>query len=274
MKSYKFIITALMIIGVCALLGGFLGAKFANNQSEIEQVLKNLSLLLSTIESNYMTEVKSQDLLKASINGFLNGLDPHSNFLDEKNYKQMKEEQHGSFFGLGITLSKLNGMLTVISPIEGTPAYRAGIRAGDIISEVNGQPTKDEAIDVSVSKLRGPKGTKVTITIIREGYNDPMIFTLMRDEIPINSIPYSFMIDEQTGYIKIKSFTETTSDEVIKSLEKLKAQSMKRLVLDFRGNPGGLLEQAVKVADKFLPKRDSGNLYKGPYIRFKSRILQ
>ncbi|OGF65926.1 MAG: hypothetical protein A2Y62_19105, partial [Candidatus Fischerbacteria bacterium RBG_13_37_8] len=183
-----------------------------------------------------------------------NELDPHSNFLDSKSYKKMQEEQKGSFFGLGITLSKLNGMLTVISPIEGTPAYKAGIRAGDIILEINGVPTKDESIDVSVSKLRGPKGTQVNITIVREGYQEPLHFTLTRDEIPINSIPYSFLIDTKTGYIKIKSFTETTEEEMLNALAKMQVHGMERLILDLRGDSGGLLEMATEIADTYLPK--------------------
>jgi len=166
----------------------------------------------------------------------------------------MKEEQKGSFYGLGITLSKLNGMLTVISPIEGTPAHKAGIRAGDIIIEINGNPTKDEPIDVSVAKLRGPKGTKVNITIIREGYQEPLHFELIREEIPINSIPYYFMLNSTTGYIKMKAFTETTYDELVKAIEQLSSQGMKQLIFDLRGNSGGLLEMAVEVADIFLPK--------------------
>lgn len=253
-KRYKLLIIMILVIGASSLLGGLLGAKLLNNQGKIEKVFRNVSLIISLIEDNYGEEIKTQEIIEAGINGMLDSLDPHSNFLNEKSYSQMKEEQHGSFYGLGITLSKINGMLTVISPIEGTPAYKAGIRAGDIISEINGVPTKDEPIDVSVVKLRGPKGSQVSITVLREGYNEPLHFTLTRDEIPINSIPYSFIIDDDTGYIKIKSFTETTESELNNALEKLTKQGMKKLILDLRGNAGGLLEEAIKVADKFLPK--------------------
>lgn len=252
-RTYNFLLLSLSILVICSVLGGVLGAKFLNNQGPIENILKRVALIVAIIEENYPEKIESATLIESGINSLLNELDPHSNFLDEKSYKRMKEEQKGSFYGLGITLSKLNGMLTVISPIEGTPAHRAGIRAGDIIIEINGNPTKDEPIDASVAKLRGPLGTEVKITIIREGYQEPLHFVLKREEIPINSIPYYFMINSATGYIKMKAFTETTYDELVKALEQLSQQGMKQLIFDLRGNSGGLLEMAVEVADAFLP---------------------
>lgn len=252
-SKYKFLLLSLSILAICSVLGGVLGAKFLDNKGTIENILKKVSLIVAIIEENYPSKTEPATLIEAGINSLLNELDPHSNFLDEKSYKRMKEEQKGSFYGLGITLSKLNGMLTVISPIEGTPAHRAGIRAGDIIIEINGNATKDEPIDVSVAKLRGPFGTEVKITIIREGYKAPLHFVLKREEIPINSIPYYFMINPTTGYIKMKAFTQTTYDELAKTLDQLSQQGMKQLILDLRGNSGGLLEMAVEVADVFLP---------------------
>src|SRR5262245_58786962 len=153
-------------------------------------------------------------------------LDPHSSFLDAKTYKEMREEQQGSFSGLGIVIS-LKGEdkeLTVISPIEGTPAYRAGIRAGDIISQIEGKPTLGISIDDALDKLRGPKGSKVTIMIAREGYDQPLEYTLTRDDIPTVSIPYAYMVKPGIGYIRVNNFTQTTDSELQEKLAMLKAQ--------------------------------------------------
>jgi carboxyl-terminal processing protease len=168
----------------------------------------------------------------------------------------MLEEQNGSFSGLGIVVSKpsIDKPLTVISPLEGTPAWNAGIRAGDVISQIEGTDTLDMTIDEALKRLRGTKGTRVTITVSRPGYDDALHFTITRDDIPTNSIRQAFMIRPQTGYIKIENFTRTTDRELAERIRALQKQGMTRLVLDLRRNPGGLLEQAVRVADRFLQK--------------------
>src|SRR5262245_58551762 len=210
--------------------------------------------ILDIVEQKYVDPVNSRDLIFSSIRGMLATLDPHSNFLDPKTYKEMREEQQGSFSGLGIVISMKGDEkeLTVISPIEGTPAYRAGIRAGDIISQIEGKTTHGISIDDALDKLRGPKGSKVTITISREGYDQPLEYTLTRDDIPTASIPYSYMIRPGIGYVRIKNFTQTTDSELEEKLKLLKSQGMEKLVLDLRWNPGGLLEQAVRVSDRLL----------------------
>src|SRR5262249_28229473 len=220
--------------------------------------LKTFTQILSLVETNYVDEVPSRDLVYGAIRGMLIHLDPHSYFLDPKTYKEMQEEQQGSFSGLGIVIS-LRGdekELTVISPIEGTPAARAGIRAGDVISQIEGKPTSGITIEEALDKLRGVKGTRVNITITREGSDEPLDFSLVRDDIPTASIPYSFMIRPGVGYIRIKNFTQTTDVELGEKIDALQAQGMKKLVLDLRWNPGGLLEQAIKVSDRFLKPRD------------------
>ena len=222
--------------------------------NEQDAPLATFTQILDIVEQKYIDKVDSQELIHGAIRGMLATLDPHSSFLDAKTYKEMREEQQGSFSGLGIVIS-LKGEdkeLTVISPIEGTPAYRAGIRAGDIIAQIEGKPTQGISIDEALDKLRGPKGSRVTIMIQREGYDQPLEYTLTRDDIPTVSIPYAYMVKPGIGYIRVKNFTQTTDSELEEKLAMLKAQGMEKLLLDLRWNPGGLLEQAVRVSDRFL----------------------
>jgi carboxyl-terminal processing protease len=167
----------------------------------------------------------------------------------------MKEKQHGSFYGLGIQIQKRMGKITVISPMEGTPAYKMGIRAGDIITHVGDEELKDDiGTDEVVRKLRGPKGSQVTITIRRVGFSEPIKLTITRAEIPTRSVRYAFMLEPGVGYIMLSDFTHTSSKELDEALQKLQKQGMKKLLFDLRGNPGGVLEQAVDVSDVFVPK--------------------
>jgi carboxyl-terminal processing protease len=251
---HKLFVVSVFIVLISSTIGGMVASKVLTNEQAREDQMKDFTAVLDTIESNYVERIPSPKVISGGINGLLHSLDPHSNFLDEEAYASLQEEQHGSFYGLGITIQSINGILTVISPIEGTPAFKAGLRAGDVISEIEGEPTKGKPTSLLLKKLRGPKGTKVTITVEREGFPDPMHFTLVRDEIPVNSISYSFMIQPGTGYIRIKNFTETTSRELEQALHKLKEDGMKSLIVDLRFNTGGLLDQAIKVSDEFLEK--------------------
>ncbi len=244
--------------------------------TEADDALKTFNQVLSLVEERYVDEVQPRDLVYGAIRGLLNQLDPHCAFLDPGSYREMQEEQQGSFSGLGIVIS-LRGEdkeLTVISPIEGTPAYRAGIRAGDVISHIEGEPTAGIGMDTALQKLRGRKGTQVSITIRREGVPEPYDHTLIRDDIPTASIPYAFMIRPTIGYIRIKNFTQTTERELDEKISELRAQGMEKLLLDLRWNPGGLLDQAVKVSDRFLQPRDmivyTKGRQRGTYQEFRS----
>ncbi len=252
-RNHLFIVGVLVVL-ISSTLGGVVGGKVLSNEKLVSEHMKHFTALLAAVEENYVDKIPTQKVVGGAITGLLNSLDPHSNFLDEEAYASLQEEQHGSFYGLGITIQSINGILTVISPIEGTPAYKAGLRAGDVISEIEGEPTKGHPTNVLLKKLRGPKGTKVTITIERQGWEKPIQMTLVRDEIPVNSVSYAFMLRPATGYIRIKNFTETTTDEIEDSLKKLKEQGMKQIVIDLRFNTGGLLDQAIKVSDLFLEK--------------------
>jgi carboxyl-terminal processing protease len=168
----------------------------------------------------------------------------------------MVEKQRGSFYGLGIIISKRNGKVTVITPVEGSPAARLGIRAGDIIDRVEGQSIDDLPVDAVVKKLKGPRGTKVHITILRPGLDEPLQMTVTRAEIPTNSVSYALLLEPGVGYIRLKDFTHTSAPEIQENWEKLEKQGMKKLVFDLRGNPGGLLDQAIAVSDFFLGKNE------------------
>jgi len=167
----------------------------------------------------------------------------------------MREKQQGSFFGLGINIQKRMGRITVIAPMEGTPAFKLGIRAGDIITHIEDEEIREDvSTDEVVRKLRGPKGSQVTITIRRAGIDEPIRMTITRAEIPTLSVPYAFLISSDTGYILLRDFTHTSTRELLAAIEKLEKQGMKKLLLDLRLNPGGVLDQAVDVSDLFLPK--------------------
>jgi carboxyl-terminal processing protease len=218
--------------------------------------LGTFSQILSLVQSRAAGKVESKDTIEGAVRGMLRTLDPHTNYLDAEDYRHMVEEQQGSFSGLGIVISKPahDKPLTVISPLEGTPAWNAGIRPGDVISQIEGTDTLDMSIDEALRRLKGPKGTKVSITITRPGDEDVLHFTLVRDDIPTNSIRYAFIVRPGVGYIRIDNFTRTTEREMEEKIQALYRQDMNRLVLDLRRNPGGLLDQAVRVADHFLRK--------------------
>lgn len=210
--------------------------------------------VMSIIKKSYVEEVDTKKLIYGAINGMLSSLDPHSSFMPPETYKELKIDTKGAFGGLGIEISVKDGILTVISPIEDTPAFKAGIKAGDQILRIDEKFTKDLNINEAVKRMRGQKGTKVTLTIMREGFERPKEFSLMRDIIQVKSVR-SRMLDNGYGYVRIAQFQEKTDDDLSKALQSLQEDGKKPLsglVLDLRNDPGGLLDQAVRVADHFV----------------------
>jgi carboxyl-terminal processing protease len=232
--------------------GGFAGGRLFALGGNTDQDLKLFTELLRTAQQNYGHDVTYEDLVFAGINGMVRTLDPHTTFLSPDAYAQMRSKHSASFYGLGILVGIRNGRLTVITPIDGTPAARLGIRAGDIISAIEGEPTLKMSADDAVSKLKGPKGTEVHITILRAGLPEPLQLTVVRAEIPQSTVRYAYMIEPGTGYIAITDFSRSTGSEVAQALEKLRGEGMQRLILDLRNNGGGLLDQAIEVCDQFL----------------------
>jgi len=215
--------------------------------------LKTFSEVLDMVDKNYVEPVETDKLLQGAINGMIKSLDPHSSFMTAEMYKELEVETRGSFGGIGIEITLLKDVLTVVSPIEDTPAYNAGVKAGDQIIRINGKSTKDITVLDAVKQLRGPKDTKVTITILREGMAKPKDIELIRSIISIKSVK-SKVFDDHIGYIRISAFQERTGDDLKKILREIesKAHPLKGIVLDMRNNPGGLLHQSVEVSDAFL----------------------
>src|SRR5438132_636316 len=219
--------------------------------TETYEELKTFTEVLALVQKHYVEEVKTKDLVYGAIRGMLMTLDPHSAFMPPDVYKEVQVETKGEFGGVGIQIGIKDNRLTVIAPIDGTPADRAGIKAGDFIIKVNEESTKDMTLVDAVQKMRGPKGTKVTLTIQREGAAEPMAFVLTREIIKIESVR-SKMLDGNIGYIRVTQFQDQTARDVSAALRKLREQKMQSLILDLRNNPGGLLTSAVEVSEQFV----------------------
>jgi len=194
------------------------------------------------------------DLVYSSVRGMLKTLDPHSTFLEPRSYSQMRDKQTGSYFGVGLTVGERNKRITVISPMQGSPAARLGVRAGDVIVEIDGLPTEQLTYDEVVRRLKGPKGTSVNIAVRRVGMDDPIPFHITRAAIPTTSISAVVMVRPEVGYVRITDFTYTTGREFDEALARLQRDGMKKLIVDLRGNGGGLLDAALEVSDHFLEK--------------------
>lgn len=210
--------------------------------------------VMAIIKKSYVEEVDTKKLVYGAINGMLSSLDPHSSFMSPDVYKEMKIDTKGTFGGLGIEITVKDGVLTVISPIEDTPAFKAGVKPGDMILKIDDKFTKDLNINDAVKRMRGQKGSKVTLTIMREGFDKPKEFQLTRDIIQVKSVRFDLM-NGGYGYVRITQFQEKTDDDLSKALKSMKEENkgeLKGLVLDLRNDPGGLLDQAVKVVDHFV----------------------
>lgn len=223
-----------------------------DKNDEIYRYLRLFSQVLRLIEDNYVTEVSPKDLIYGAINGMLNALDPYSSLMKPEEFKELEIETKGTFTGIGIEITIKDDVITVVAPIEDTPAWRAGIQPGDKILKIDDKPTKGMSLSEAVKLLRGPKGTKVTITIMRNG-KDIKEITLVRDVIPIKSVKHK-ILEPGYGYIRITNFQEKTHQELVKALEELEKHGIKGLILDLRYNPGGLLSSAIEVTDEFLEK--------------------
>ncbi len=209
--------------------------------------------IAGVLDTGYFKPLEEEALAVASIKGTLDTLDPHSYFLDPSSFSRMREDYTGSYYGVGLQIQKQGDNIVVIAPIEGGPSYRLGIQPGDVISRIDGESTVPISSYDAMQKLRGEKGTKVTVTFVREG-EKPFDLTIAREEIPLLSVPYAFLLDDGIGYIYIRNFGEETPRELEDRLEKLKAQGMKSLLLDLRLNTGGALAASVEVSDLFLPR--------------------
>jgi carboxyl-terminal processing protease len=273
-----------LTIFVALLLG--LSAIFAWDRLSIQRVsaedqtvyenLQIFSDVLDIVKENYVQEVESKELVEGAISGMLRTLDPHSSYLDPDAYKELQVETKGSFGGIGIEITVRDGVLTVVSPLEGTPAYELGIQAGDQILGVDGETTKEMTLMEAVKKMRGPTGTNVVLTIMREEFTKPQDFVITRDTIAIRSVR-SKTLEPGYGYIRLSQFQSSTARDLRKEIAKLEKEnkSLKGLILDLRNNPGGLLDQAVKVSDEFLNEGlivYTGGRLKSQDMRFEAHM--
>jgi len=253
MKTNRVLILVLVIVMTMSL--GFLVGRGSETKvladSGSYEDLKVFTEVLAVVQKNYVEETKTKDLVYGAIKGMLNTLDAHSAFMPPDVYKEIQVDTKGEFGGLGIQIGVKDNRLAVIAPIEDTPAAKAGIKAGDFIIKVDDESTKDMSLMDAVQKMRGPKGSKVTLTIQREGAADPLVFTLMRDTIKIASVKGK-LLEGNIGYVRISQFQEQTVNDLTKELKKLREQKAQSLILDLRNNPGGLLTSAVEVSEKFV----------------------
>jgi len=251
MKSVKLSLLFLFIFFVIFTACGKPSAD-AKASGDFYEELSRLNKVISEINLKYVEEVDPSEITDAAISGMRNVLDPNTAVLDPKASDNLKLATDGEFGGIGITIGIRDNQLTVISPMAGTPAYNLGIMAGDKITHIDGKPTKDLTQDESVDKLRGKVGTDVRVTIVREGMAAPFDITITRAKIVVHAVPYAGMLDKDIGYVQLATFSVKTASELEEALNKLKKQGMKKLVLDLRYNPGGLLNQAIEVSELFL----------------------
>lgn len=249
-----------LVVIICLMMGGlvFVSGKGRDVTAGTDEVYENIEIfteVLRQIEKNYVEPQDPQKLIYGAIKGMVQGLDPHSSFLTKEEHQELLIETKGSFTGVGIEITLKDNVLTVVSPIEGTPAYEAGIKAGDQIIKIDDKPTNDMTLTDAVKNIRGPKGSKVKLTIRREGTEKPLEFSITRDVIPLRSVR-TYQLTPDVSYVRISSFQSKTDKDLASAVEKIeKGRDLKGLILDIRNNPGGLLSQAIKVSDFFL---DSG----------------
>ncbi len=249
----KLFATLCLLMTLFVLFGPYGDTRVSAVDTATYKSLKIFNEVLDIVEKNYVEEVKQKKLIEEAVNGMIKSLDPHSAYLTPDQYKELQVDTSGTFGGLGIVISMQNDQLTVVSPIEDTPAFKAGIKAGDRIMKIDGQITKGMSIQEAVKKMRGPENTKVTLTIMRKDFKEPRDFEITRAVIKIKSVKHN-VYEDSIGYIRISAFQESTVDELKKALQQIsgKSKDLKGIVIDVRNNPGGLLDQAVKASDAFL----------------------
>jgi carboxyl-terminal processing protease len=252
------LILVIVVLAVSAVLGGLFGPSVkatTASSDDYQSAVRDFTKVLDVVQSNYAEPVDvDKTVYQGAIPGMLRMLDPHSNFFDSRQFALLREDQRGKYYGVGMVIAPRENHTIVMSPYVGAPAYNAGIRPGDVISKVDDKVTDGLTTSEVADLLKGPKGTIVKITISREGYTDPLIFTVTRDEIPRHSVEIAFLLKPGVGYVRLTQFNETTDREIADALKMLGANSLDGLILDMRGNPGGLLNEAVAVGDMFLEK--------------------
>lgn len=257
MKSLKWVICYLVIVALFipgVLFGEEEEKETAEKPENLYQNLELFARVIEIIRKNYVKEVLPQELIYGALHGMLSSLDPYSQFMEPDIYNEMKVDTRGKFGGLGIEITLRDGVLTIITPIEDTPASKAGLHPGDKIVQIEGESTKDISLLEAVKKLRGEPGTEVKITVMRPGEKEFLEFTITRDIIQIESVKEARLLEDGIGYIRLIQFQQNTTEEFDRALEELEKEGLRGLILDLRYNPGGLLSTAIEIADRFLNK--------------------
>ena len=244
------ILVSLLVCGALFLNGN--GGDVEADTNDVYKDIEVFTEVLRQIEKNYVKPEKSHKLISEAIKGMVRGLDPHSSFMTKEEYEELMLETKGSFSGIGIEITLKDNILTVVSPIEGTPAFKVGIKAGDKIIKVENKSTKDMTLMEAVKTIRGAKGSKVNLTVLRKGELKPLVFSITRDVIPLISVR-NFLLTSDICYVRISNFQSKTAHDLSEALEEVeKGHQLKGMILDLRNNPGGLLSQAIEVSDLFL----------------------
>jgi len=280
-KRTAALLALVVILAFASVVGMALFQKARAVSDETYEYMAIFNQVLTIVQKDYVKEVEAKDLIYGAIKGMLATLDPHTVFIPKEDYQQVREDISGQFGGLGIHITKQNGRLTIISPIEGTPAWKEGLKPGDWIVEIEGESTAEMTLTDAVHLMRGPVGEPITISILREGFEEPREFTIIRDLIQIPSVSKHELMKSDIAYLKISTFNEKTYDEMkdaVRELAEQAAGGFKGLILDLRNNPGGPLNQAVLVADMFLAEgvivsvRGRNEVHPPEYAREKGTI--
>src|SRR5579871_761460 len=261
-RSIRALLPAVFIIVLCSVMAGVFGpgltrvsAATSGPEEDLKASIHQFTKIYEVVEDNFADKVTSdKGIYKGAIPGMLRTLDPHSNFFDPKDFKSLRDDQSGHYYGVGMTVAPRNGKTIIVAPFGGSPAYKAGLRPGDVIITVNDKKTDNMTTSEVADLLKGPRGTTVTVVIAREGVDAPITFNITRDEIPRYSVESAFWVKPGIAYMKIAQFNENTSDEMEEALKRLGETNFKGLILDLRENPGGLLNEGVAVAGHYLRK--------------------
>lgn len=249
----KIIVGLIAVVGFCSITTVALSQMNRKTKDDLYSQIELYSYTLTTIQADYVEEIPPKDLIYGSLKGMLSTLDPHSQFLDPDEYKDLKTETQGKFGGLGIEISIRDGLLTVITPIEDTPAWNAGVKAGDRIVKIEDELTKDMTLSEAVKMMRGKPGTEINITVLRESEFEIKEFEIIRQVIHIQDVKNTQILEDNIGYVRLAEFREDSAKEFRKALDQLEKEGANSLIVDLRNNPGGLLNVAIKITEEFLP---------------------
>lgn len=262
LKRKKIVIISTLLVVI--VVGSFLGTRLWAQRGNIFEALHVFNTILNIVQQNYVKEVDTKELIQAAIDGMLKSLDPYSVYMDAEEFKDLRVKTEAEFGGIGIQIGLRDNILTVISPIEGTPAYRIGMRAGDKIIKIDSEPTEGFTLDDAIKRIRGKPGTKVEVEVLREGATEPLHFAIVREIIKIKAVPYAGKLTNDIGYVRLADFSRIAAAELRAAIDSLfEIEGVRKLIFDLRSNSGGLLQEGVEVSELFISQGDTVVITKG-----------